>query len=91
MALFNIMWEDIVALVVQELFAKLLLGRMQKLLPVHYLLHSLTPTNPLAYSFPQSTDTSRFNTTVLKKAAYEEAAGNLVAGLLGGRACKIEV
>lgn len=52
MALFNIVWEDIVALVVQELFAKLLLGRMQKLLPVRYLLHSLTPTNPLAYSFP---------------------------------------
>lgn len=39
---------------------------------------------------PLNPHASGFNTPVLKKAAYREAAGNLLAGLLGGRANKIE-
>lgn len=45
------------------------------------LLTLLGPLNPHA---------SGFNTPVLKKAAYGEAAGNLLAGLFRGRAYKIE-
>lgn len=39
---------------------------------------------------PLNPHASGINTTALKKAAYGEAAGNLLAGLLGGRAYKIE-